>query len=122
MKKYSIFCYLLTGIFYIIQVSVLGYTVYFLAENGYTPAQISILMGIFGIIGAFTQPVLGYVADRNKKIDFKRILTWAVILAIILFAALYHFYQRKLIIGLLFGTLFLCTNNMSPFVNASCFY
>ena len=122
MKKYSIFCYLLTAIFYIVQVSVLGYTVYFLAENGYTAAQISILMGVFGIVAAITQPTLGYIADRNKNIDFKRILTWIGFAVIILFIALYYFYQRKIASGLLFGTIYLSTNNMSPFINASCFY
>ncbi|MBR0039378.1 MAG: MFS transporter [Lachnospiraceae bacterium] len=122
MKKYSIFCYFLTAIFYIVQVSVLGYTVYFLAENGYTAAQISILMGVFGIVAAITQPTLGYIADKNKNIDFKTILTCIGLLVIILFIALYCFYQRKIAIGLLFGTVYLSTNNMSPFINSSCFY
>ena len=122
MKKYSVFCYLLTAIFYIVQVSVLGYTVYFLAENGYTAAQISILMGVFGIVAAITQPTLGYIADKNKNIDFKTILTCIGFLVIILFIALYCFYQRKIAIGLLFGTVYLSTNNMSPFINSSCFY
>lgn len=122
MKKYSVFCYLLTAIFYIVQVSVLGYTVYFLAENGYTAAQISILMGVFGIVAAITQPTLGYIADKNKNVDFKTILTFIGFLVIILFIALYCFYQRKIAIGLLFGTVYLSTNNMSPFINSSCFY
>lgn len=122
MKKYSVFCYLLTAIFYIVQVSVLGYTVYFLAENEYTAAQISILMGVFGIVAAITQPTLGYIADKNKNIDFKTILTCIGLLVIILFIALYCFYQRKIAIGLLFGTVYLSTNNMSPFINSSCFY
>ena len=122
MKKYAVFCYLLTAIFYIVQVSVLGYTVYFLAENGYTAAQSSILMGVFGIVAAITQPTLGYIADKNKNIDFKTILTFIGFLVIILFIALYCFYQRKIAIGLLFGTVYLSTNNMSPFINSSCFY
>lgn len=122
MKKYSIFCYALTAIFYVIQVSVLGFTVYYLNENGYTALEVGTLLATFGIIAAIIQPLLGYLADKNKKFDFKYILTCTGFLAIALFIALFLFDKNKVIIGLLFGIIFVLTNSMSPFVNSSCFY
>ena len=122
MKKYSIFCFLLIAVFYIVEVSVLGYTVYFLGENGYTSSEIGILLAIFGIIAAVLQPILGSIADKFKKIDFKSILTYAGLLGIILFILLYVFHGNKVLVGLLFGLIFIVFSNMSPFVNESCFY
>lgn len=122
MKKYSAFCFLLIGIFYIIQVSVLGYTVYFLSENGWAVVEIGILMAAFGIVAAFTQPLLGFVADKNNKIDFKSILTCAALIVTVLFVLLLFFDKNKIVIGILFGITFVMTNSMSPFVNSSCFY
>ncbi len=122
MKKYSIFCYTLTAIFYVIQVSVLGFTVYYLNENGYTALEVGTLLATFGIIAAIVQPLLGYIADKNVKFDFKYILTCSGVLAIALFIALFLFDKNKIIIGILFGITFVLTNSMSPFVNSSCFY
>ena len=122
MKKYSIYCYALTAIFYVIQVSILGFTVYYLNENGYTALEVGMLLAAFGIIAAIVQPLLGYLADKNKKFDFKYILTCSAFVAIALFIALFLFDKNKVIIGLLFGLTFVLTNSMSPFVNSSCFY
>ena len=122
MKKYSLFCFLLTAIFYIIQVSVLGFTVYFLNENGFSASEVALLMAAFGVVAAITQPILGTFADKNRNIDFKNILTFMGILVLISFIILCHFSKNKIIIGLFFGIIFILTNNMSPFVNSSCFY
>ena len=122
MKKYSIFCYLLIAIFYIVQVSVLGFTVYFLNENGYTALEVGVLLAVFGIIAANVQPLLGYIADTNEKVDFKSILTWRGFVTAALFIPLYLFDKNKSVIGVLFGIIFVLTSSMSPFVNASCFY
>ena len=122
MKKYSTFCFLLTGVFYIIQVSVLGFTVYYLSENGYTPFEVGALLTTFGIIAMIAQRLLGNFADENPKIDFKSILTLTGLICIVLFICMYFLNKNKLAVGLLFGTAFTLTNCMSPFVNESCFY
>ena len=100
----------------------LGFTVYYLNENGYTAVEVGTLLAAFGIIAAIVQPLLGYLADKNKKFDFKYILTCSGFVAIALFIALFLFDKNKVIIGLLFGLTFVLTNSMSPFVNSSCFY
>ena len=122
MKKYSIFCFILIAVFYIIQVSVLGYTVYFLEENAFKAYEVGILLTVFGIIAAILQPILGRIADRYEKIDFKTILTWTGLTDTAFFLLLYYFDKNKLAIGILFGLIFVFTNCMSPFVNSSCFY
>ena len=115
-------CYVLTAMFYVVQVSVLGFTVYYLNENGYTAFEVGVLLAAFGIISAIAQRLLGYLADKYKKIDFKSILMCTSIILIILFITLYLFDKNKPIIGILFGITFALTNCMSPFVNLSCFY
>ena len=122
MKKYSMFCYALMSIFYIIQVSVLGYTVYYLNEHGYTAFEVGTLLTIFGIIAAIAQRILGDIADKIPKIDFKNILTVGGFITLILFVCMHILSKNKLSIGLLFGLVFVLTNSMSPFVNESCFY
>lgn len=89
MKKYSAFCFLLTGVFYIIQVSVLGFTVYYLSENGYTPFEVGALLTTFGIIAMIAQRLLGNFADENPKIDFKSILTLTGLICIVLFICMF---------------------------------
>lgn len=121
-NKYSIYCITLAAVFFIIQVSILGYAVYYLNQNGYTASEIAILMAVVGIVAAITQPFLGYFADKNKKIDFKNVLTIAGVIVIVLFSCLLYFDKNKIVSGILFGTIYVCTNSMSPFVNASCFY
>lgn len=122
MKKYSILCYALMGLFYMVQVSVLGYTVYFFSENGYVASEIGILLAISGIIATAIQPMLGHLADNNKKIDFKTILTYMGMIVVVLFIILYRFYSNKIVTALLFCIIYVLTNSMSPFVNASNFY
>ena len=122
MKKYSAFCFVLMGLFYAIQVSILGYTVYYLSENGYGAFEIGTLLAVFGIIAAIVQRVLGYFADRVNEIDFKNIITTLGIITIFLFICMHLCENNKLAVGLLFGAAFVCTNSMSPFVNESCFY
>ena len=122
MKKYSMFCSALMAIYYIIQVSVPGYTIYFLSEKGFTASEIGILLAVFGIVAVFLQPLLGDMADKNYNIDLKKILTCIGIIVEALFIGLYYFDNNKYIIGLLFGIIFVFVNIMLPFVNASCFY
>lgn len=122
MKRYSIFCSALMASYYIIQVCVLGYTVYYLSSNSYSTFEIGILLSVFGIIAAIVQPVLGHIADRNKIIDFKNILICLSLIAIALFICLLTFNKNKLSIGIIFGIVYVLTNIMSPFVNESCFY
>ena len=121
-NKYSIFCIVLTALFWIIEVSVLGYAVYFLNENGYAASEIAILMAVTGIVAAVTQPFIGYYADSNKKIDFKNILYVFGVIVILLFLGLLYFDKNKLVAGILFSAIYVFTNGMSPFVNSSCFY
>lgn len=122
MKRCSTLCYALMGLFYMIQVSILGYTVYFLSENGYVASEIGILLAISGIIAAAIQPMLGHLADNNEKIDFKTILTYMGMMVVVLFIILYRFYSNKVVTALLFCIIYVLTNSMSPFVNESSFY
>lgn len=122
MKKYSVFCFLLIGVFYIIQVSVLGFTVYYLTENGYNALEVGILLAIFGIVAVLYQQFLGRLADKNPKVDFKSILTFMGFIVIVLFLFMYFMNKNKLAIGFLFGIAFVFINCMLPFVNVSCFY
>ena len=110
------------AIFYIIEVSVLGFTVYFLNQNGYTSSEIGILLAVFGIVAAIRQPLLGHIADKNSKVDFKVILTFSSLIVVVLFILLYYFDKNKIVIGIIFGMIFIFTSSMSPFVNESCFY
>ncbi|MBO6119443.1 MAG: MFS transporter [Lachnospiraceae bacterium] len=122
MKKYSAYCIILTAVFYIVQVSVLGYTVYFFSEKGYSAGEISVLMAISGVIAGIVQPLLGYIADKYERIDFKNILSVSGVIVTLLFLNLLYFDNNKIATGILFAIIFASTNSMSPFVNSSCFY
>lgn len=110
------------AIFYIVEICMLGYAVYFLSENDITALEIGILLGISGLIAAIIQPILGYIADKYEKVDFKSLLTWMGLIVVILFISLYYFNGTKLAIEIIFGWLYILTNTMTPFVNESCFY
>ena len=122
MKKYSLFCIALMAIFYIVEIGMLGYAVYFLSENGVKALEIGILLGVSGIVAAIIQPLFGHIADKYDNIDFKNLLTWMGAFVVVLFIGLYCFHNNKMAIMIFFGLLYLLTNTMTPFVNESSFY
>lgn len=98
-----------------------GYTTFYLGGYGYSAGEVGILTAVFAAISAVCQPVLGRVADRSKR------LNWKVILMLLSAACCFDMillaiFKAKLLVGLLFGLMALLMNCMMPMINAACFY
>ncbi len=98
-----------------------GYITYYLTRFGFTPAQVGLLASAFGILAAFTQVVLGKLADRSPRWNWKRLIMLCSVIGMVsMIAALFGGY--KWLVGGAYGIFMVCDHAMLPLVNSACFY
>ena len=73
MRKETIQCFLMDGLFWAIMAIFYGYSTYYLRSIGYSSAQIGIMTAIGSVLSAAIQNVLGTLNDRGGWWNWKRI-------------------------------------------------
>jgi PPP family 3-phenylpropionic acid transporter len=92
-----------------------GYITYYLLSKGFSTSSVGIVTAVFGLMGAFLQPVIGRIID-NKVVIWKRIGILLALLMLICSIVLLCF-ENKIIQGLFFGITITSLNICLPLVN-----
>lgn len=121
INKEQILAVLLFAFFYIIQLCLIGYTITFFKACGASEQIAGIVVAIACAIATFLQPVLGNVADRSRRFNWKIILYILTIILIVISVRLIFFNASMLDI-ILFCAAIVIAFCMSPLINESCFY
>lgn len=98
-----------------------GYATFYLGGFGYSAGEVGMLTAIFSGVSAVCQPMLGRVADKSRRFNWKVIL---MLLSAVccLDMILLSIFKSKVLVGCLFGLMALFLNCMMPMINAACFY
>lgn len=121
INKEQVLAVLLFAFFYILQLCLIGYTITFFKACGSSEQVAGIVVAVACAIATFLQPVLGNVADRSKRFNWKIILYILTTILIVISVKLIFFNGSTLDI-LLFCAAVVIVFCMSPFINESCFY
>ncbi|MCI6745137.1 MAG: MFS transporter [Anaerolactibacter massiliensis] len=120
MRKETIQCFLMDGLFWAIMAIFYGYSTYYLRSIGYSSAQIGIMTAIGSVLSAAIQNVLGTLNDRGGWWNWKRIFrlmlgfTAGLLICMTLI-------RNSLIAGILFMMAMIFGNGMMPFTVIICF-
>ncbi|MGN1389053.1 MAG: MFS transporter [Bulleidia sp.] len=120
MKKETIQCFLMDGLFWAIMAIFYGYSTYYLRSIGYSSAQIGIMTAIGSILSALMQNVLGTLNDKGGWWNWKRIFRLMLGLTIFFLICLMMVHQ-PIIAGMMFILAMIAGNGMMPFTVIICF-
>ncbi|MDD5880955.1 MFS transporter [Stecheria intestinalis] len=120
MKKETIQCFLMDGLFWAIMAIFYGYSTYYLRSIGYSSGQIGIMTAIGSILSALTQNVLGTLNDKGGWWNWKRIFCLMLGLTILFLVCLTIIHQ-PVIAGTIFILAMISGNGMMPFTVIICF-
>ena len=68
--------------------AMMGYASVYLLHKGFSNSTIGIILSLCNILAVFMQPALATFADKNQKIEIRKIITTIVAIAIALSAIL----------------------------------
>lgn len=98
--------------------SILGYTVTYMKDLGYSNSYIGVALAIANGVSAVMQPLIANIADKNPKWTIVRVNTVLSILMLIGSAAMIVYKSATLILTLLIGVITVVNGLIQPFLNS----
>jgi len=99
-----------------------GFISLYLLGEGVSNSGIGITNGVFAVLSALLQPVLGRICDRNKKISWKKMILICALFFTLIYVIMYFVTGAKVISSILVGLTIMAANIIMPFVNSAVFY
>ena len=101
--------------------AMMGYASVYLLHKGFSNSTIGIILSLCNILAVFMQPALATFADKNQKIEIRKIITTIVAIAIALSAILLVVPSNQAIIFILIVSIFSLMTTIMPLMNTLAF-
>jgi len=101
--------------------ALMGYASVYLLDHGFSNSVIGVFLAVISVIAVFTQPAVASYADKNPKIELRKIIVVILIMTVVLSGWIYFLEGKSNLLLFLFVGIATCMMTIQPLLNSLAF-